>query len=255
VAVFALGDARLALAAVVSALTAAPPPAAATGPWRSRVAALRDEWRERRDGERASAASPVSPPRVMGELQRLLRPADLVVSDASLASGWAGSYLEQGQTGRRFLFPRGLAGLGWALPAAIGAALARPDDRVVAVMGDGALGYTVGELATVVQHRLDVVLVVLNNSSFGWIRWYRRITFERGWEHDDLPGTDYAAVAAAYGLVTERVTQPGDLAGALERVLGKPGPGLVEVVTSVWDTPVHAHRRALDTGRGGGYGS
>ena len=251
---FVLGDARPALEAVLAALAASPAPAATAG-WGGRVASLVQEWRAQRDAERSGDASPVSPQRVMGELQRLLRPTDLVVSDASLASGWVGSYLQQDHPGRRFLFPRGLAGLGWALPAAIGAALARPDDRVLAVMGDGALGYTVGELSAVVQHRLNITIVVLNNSSYGWIRWYRRITFERGYEHEDLPAIDHAAVASAYGLVSERVDEAGDLAGALDRVLGKPGPGLVEVVSSVWDTPVHGHRRAFGTGEAGGYGS
>ena len=122
-------------------------------------------------------------------------------------------------------------------------------------MGDGALGYTVGELAAVLQHRLDVTMVVLNNSSYGWIRWYRRIAFGRGWEVDDFVPTDYAAVGSAFGLATERVEEAGDLAGALARVAGEPRPGLVEVVSSVWDTPVEGHRRALEAGTRSGYGS
>ena len=129
----------------------------------------------------------------------MLGPTDLVVADASLASGWVGAHLEQSEVGRRQLFPRGLAGLGWAVPAALGAAVARPDARVFALMGDGALGYSVGELAALAQHRLNVTLIVLNNSSYGWIRWYRRIAFERGWEEDDFPATDYAAVGTPTG--------------------------------------------------------
>jgi acetolactate synthase I/II/III large subunit len=252
---FVLGDARDSLEAVLAALGASPAAVGATAEWTLRISALVEEWREGRDAERARTTTPVSPQRVMGELQKLLRPTDLVVSDASLASGWAGSYLQQEGTGRRFLFPRGLAGLGWAVPAAIGAAIARPDDRVIAVMGDGALGYAVGELSVAMQRQLNLTVVLLNNSSYGWIRWYRRITFDRGWDDDDLPATDYSAVAQAYGFVTERVEAADDLAGALDRVLGKPGPGLVEVLSSVWETPVHAHRRALSGGGGGGYGS
>jgi acetolactate synthase-1/2/3 large subunit len=219
------------------------------------VAELAGEWRERRDAERASDASPIAPPRVVGELQRLIGPSDIVVADASLASGWLGAYFEQSRVGRRLLFPRGLAGLGWAVPAALGAATACPGARVVALMGDGALGYTVGELAAIAQGRLNVTLVVLNNSSYGWIRWYRRITFERGWEDDDFTASDYAAVGRAYGFETARVEDAAELAGALERVLGQDEPGLVEVLSSVWDTPVEGHRRALLTGGVGSYGS
>jgi acetolactate synthase I/II/III large subunit len=251
---FALADARLALAAVVAELGTGHS-RQTTPDWGGSVAGLARAWRDRRDGERASDASPICPQRVMGALQDQLLPTDLVVSDASLASGWVGAYLEQVGVGRRMLFPRGLAGLGWAVPAALGAAVARPDARVFAVMGDGALGYTVGELAAVLQHRLNVTMIVLNNSSYGWIRWYRRIAFGRGWEDDDFVPTDYAAVATAYGFATERVVDVGDLAGALDRVASTPGPGLVEVVSSVWDTPVEGHREALTAGTAGSYGS
>jgi acetolactate synthase-1/2/3 large subunit len=256
---FVLADARQALAAILTSLTGSGSgggqDSSAKRTWARRVGEVTEDWRNLRDSERRSAASPIWPQRVMGELQSLIGPTDIVVADASLASGWVGAYLEQEAVGRRLLFPRGLAGLGWAVPAALGAAVACPGARVIAVMGDGALGYTVGELAAVMQHRLNVTLVVLNNSSYGWIRWYRRITFDRGWENDDFPATDYAAVARAYGLATERVEDAGDLAGALGRVLGGPGPGLVEVLSSVWDTPVAAHRQALGTGTAAGYGS
>ncbi|MGH3384424.1 MAG: thiamine pyrophosphate-binding protein [Nocardioidaceae bacterium] len=252
---FVLADAREALAALLEAVTDDAGAGRDTSAWRARVAELAHDWRSRRDGERTSDASPICPQRVMGELQHLLGPTDLVVADASLASGWVGSYLEQSEVGRRVLFPRGLAGLGWAVPAALGAAVARPNARVFALVGDGALAYTVGELAALVQHRLDVTLIVLNNSSYGWIRWYRRIAFERGWEDDDFAATDYAAVGHAYGFATERVEKAGDLRGALARVTADPRPGLVEVISSVWDTPVEGHRQALDGGTSADYGS
>jgi len=250
-----LADAREALAALLSEVTKDGWTGRDTSAWRSRLTEVRREWASRRDAERASDVVPITPQRVMGELQKVIGPDDLIVADASLASGWVGAYLEQSQVGRRQLFPRGLAGLGWAVPAALGAAVARPDAKVFALMGDGALGYTVGELAALVQHRLDVTLVVLNNSSYGWIRWYRRIAFQRGWEDDDFIATDYAAVGSAYGFATERVEKAGRLAAALARVTADPRPGLVEVLSSVWDTPVEGHRRALEAGTPGDYGS
>lgn len=250
-----LADVRRALAAVLVSFAVPDPRRQGTSQWRSRVAELAGEWRDRRDAERASDAAPISPPRVIGELQRLIEPSDIVVADASLASGWLGAYFEQVEVGRHLLFPRGLAGLGWAVPAALGAATACPEARVFALMGDGALGYTVGELAAIAQCQLDVTLVVLNNSSYGWIRWYRRITFERGWEGDDFATTDYAAVARAYGFEAVRVEHADELAGALDRVTSEGRPGLIEVLSSVWDTPVEGHRQALTAGGAGSYGS
>jgi acetolactate synthase-1/2/3 large subunit len=191
---------------------------------------------------------------VLGELERVLRRDDLLVCDASLASGWAGAYFEQRTPGRQVLFPRGQAGLGYALPAAVGAATARPGGRTVVLAGDGAFGYAVGELATIVEHELPITIVVLNNRSLGWIRWYRRIVFGRGWEDEDFGDVAFADVARAFGLRGQRVTEPGQLAAALRSATDGAGPALVDVVTEVWQTPIGAHREAVEDGTAAGYG-
>ena len=80
--------------------------------------------------------------------------------------------------------------------------------------------------------------------SYGWIRWYRRIAFGRGWEEPDLPETRFVDVASAYGFRAVRVEDPADLAEVFGG--GIDGPTLVEVVTSVWETPIEGHRRALE---------
>jgi thiamine pyrophosphate-dependent acetolactate synthase large subunit-like protein len=124
-------------------------------------------------------------------------------------------------------------------------ATADPGRRTVVLTGDGALGYAVGELATVVELGLPVTVVVLNNRSLGWIRWYRRITFGRGWESDDFADVAYADVARGFGLHGQRVTKPAQLGPALRSALiGR--PALVDVVTEPWHTPIKAHRRAVD---------
>jgi len=226
------------------------------GAWRARLGQLMADWRAERDRERALDTRPIAPQRVLGELERALGPDDLVVCDASLASGWGGVYLEQRRAGRRVLSPRGLAGLGWALPAAIGVATALPGRRVVVLAGDGALSYAVGELATVAEQRLAVTMVVLNNRSLAWIRWYRRIAFGRGHEDEDFADVDFAAVARAYGLHAARVEDPGELGRALETALRVQGPALLDVRTEAWETPIAAHRRALARGRpAAGYGT
>ena len=249
---YALADARLALEALTAA---APDDAHERSEWAATIRDLVAQWREQRTSESASDEAPIHPQRVLGELRQHAPDDSIIVSDASLASGWLGAYFEQPGAGRRMLFPRGLAGLGWALPAAIGASLAAPDNRVIALVGDGAFAYAVGELSVLVQRKLPVTVLMLNNSSYGWIRWYRRISFGRGWEDDDFEPTDFSAVAAAYGIASTRVEKPGDLADAFTRSLTTDGPSFMEVLTSVWDTPVAAHITALESGTGGGYGT
>jgi acetolactate synthase-1/2/3 large subunit len=277
VAAAMLGDARAALTALLTELgtgTQAVATASATGtglangaepdrsPWRARLAGLTEEWRAVRDTERASDAVPIAPQRVLAALEQALAPGDTLIFDASLASGWGGVYFEQRQPGRQVLFPRGQAGLGYALPAAIGAATATASAatkdtapaRTVVLTGDGALGYAVGELATVTQLGLPITVVVLNNRSLGWIRWYRRITFGRGFEEDDFADVAYADVAGAFGMHSVRVADPAELGAALASALRSDRPALVDVVTEAWETPIGAHRSAVAQGATAGYG-
>ncbi len=259
-AVPVLADARPGLQALLTALAgdAGPDPDPDAmpdrGPWRRRLADLTGDWRAQRDAERASDAVPIAPQRVLAELEAALAGAGILICDASLASGWGGVYLEQRAAGRQVITPRGQAGLGYAVPAAIGAATADPARRTVVLTGDGALGYAAGELATLTEQRLPVTIVVLNNASLGWIRWYRRISFGRAWEDEDFSDVAFASVARGFGLAAQRVTDPGELAGALREALAADGPALVDVVTEAWQTPITAHRRAVAEQRPTGYG-
>jgi acetolactate synthase I/II/III large subunit len=247
-----LGDARAGLAALLDALPDDGPPEPDRSAWRARVAGLTAAWRAARDAERASDQVPIAPQRVLAAIEAALGPDGVLICDASLASGWGGVYLEQRRPGRRVLCPRGQAGLGYALPAAIGVATAT-GQRTVVLTGDGALGYAAGELATVAELGLPVTVVVLNNRSLGWIRWYRRITFGRGWQDDDFADVAFGDIARGFGLRGARVSEPGRLAGALHDALAGP-PALLDVVTDAWQTPIIAHREAVASAGPAGYG-
>jgi acetolactate synthase-1/2/3 large subunit len=211
-------------------------------------------WRASRDVERCSDARPIAPQRVVGQLQQALGAGDILVCDASLSSGWGGLYLDQFTVGRKVLMPRGLAGLGYALPAAIGVATANRNARTVVLTGDGALAYAVGEFATVIEQRLPITVIVLNNRSLGWIRWYRRITFGTGWQDEDFDDVDYGAVARAYKWHAERVDDPARLEAAIDRAFNSDRPSLLDVITETWTTPVAGHQRAVEQHTTSGYG-
>jgi len=262
VAAAMLGDARESLAALLTELRTgvAVGPGPDRAPWRARLAELTADWRAVRDQERASDAIPIAPQRVLAALQESLAPGDCLICDASLASGWGGVYFEQRRPGRQVLCPRGQAGLGYALPAAIGVATAAGSGgaaaggRTVVLTGDGALGYAVGELATITELGLPITVVVLNNRSLGWIRWYRRITFGRGFEDEDFADVAYADVARGFGMHGVRVTAPAELGAALAAARRSDRPALVDVVTEPWETPISAHKNAVAQGATGGYG-
>jgi len=114
--------------------------------------------------------------------------------------------------------------------AAIGAHVGRPSVKTVAVMGDGSFGMAVGELETVVRHRLPIAFVVLSNSAFGWIKAGQRAGFGERYFSVDFGRTDHARVAEAFGVRAWRVEDPAQLKPTLAAALEAGEPTLVDVV-------------------------
>jgi thiamine pyrophosphate-dependent acetolactate synthase large subunit-like protein len=134
---------------------------------------------------------------------------------------------------RTFLYPVGSATLGYGVPAAIGAKIARPDRPVVAVVGDGGFMYSVNELATAVKYRLPVVFLVMNDDRYGAIKWLQQTIFDGRWGEADLTNPDFAALARAFGARGERVAGVDALGGALETALAADGPTVLELRMTV----------------------
>ncbi|MGH7279093.1 MAG: thiamine pyrophosphate-binding protein, partial [Candidatus Rokuibacteriota bacterium] len=191
-----VADARIGLRALADAAPARRPERAA---WLRRVEALTTDWRKELDAEAQPSGPPIRPQYLMAELGRRLGPGDLVVSDASFAIGWIASFLDAGAGGQRFLFPRGLASMGFGLPAAIGARFAQPDGKCLLLAGDGSITYALGELSTLVKYGLDVVVVVLNNGCLGYSKFGETLRWSGDYESVDFPPTDFATIARGFG--------------------------------------------------------
>jgi acetolactate synthase-1/2/3 large subunit len=208
--------------------------------------------RQRADAE-SSDAVPIHPQRVMRELAARLEPDDVVVSDASFSAGWIAQHVPARRAGRDFLFARGQGGLGYSVPAAIGAAAARPDARVITVSGDGGFSYSIGELATHAQHGLRTVNIVLNNGTLAWLAIWQRLFFDGLRESVDLEGeaggANFADVARGLGCDGIRVERPDDLAAAMDAAFAAMRPVVVDVRTEQLATPVHSYRRRLAEGK------
>lgn len=184
-------------------------------------------------GERAARS-----PRYTETIDRLLRilrdalPTDaIVVSDQTGINYWMEWHFPV-LAPRTFLYPVGSATLGYAVPAAIGAKVARPERAVVAVAGDGGFLYSVNELATAVKYELPIVFLVLNDRRYGAIKWLQEAIFGR-WGEADLTNPDFPALARAFGAAGERADDLDALAPALAKALARPGPTLLELPLAI----------------------
>jgi len=221
--------------------------------WRQEAAGVKATAARQRADDESSEAVPILPPRLMRELASRLGPGDVVVSDASFSAGWIASHIPARGAGRDFLFARGQGGLGYSVPAAIGAAAARPDGRVITVSGDGGFSYAIGELATHAQQGLRTVNVVLNNGTLGWLAIWQRLFFDGLRESVDLEGEavspNFAEVARGLGCEGIRVERPDALAAALDAAFAATRPVVLDVRTDPMATPVHSYRRRLAEGK------
>jgi acetolactate synthase-1/2/3 large subunit len=231
-----LGDARLALAALDAALAdrRATPRADGAGV----VAAAKAKKFAAYLALARSDEIPIRPERLVAALQRALPANFVVVADPGTPCPYLSAYLTQDRPGRRFISNRAHGALGYAMPAAAGVQIGRPDTRVVAVMGDGSFGFCCGELETLVRLGLPMTMIVVSNASFGWIKAGQKAGYGSRFFGVDFGSTDHAAVAAAFGVKSWRVEEPSALDDALAAALAHDGPALVDVICQ----PLHEAR-------------
>jgi benzoylformate decarboxylase len=144
---------------------------------------------------------------------------------STMVSVW--DRLEITRPGSLYLSAAG--GLGWGLPGAIGLQLGDPSRRVVALLGDGAVHYSVSGLWTAAQHNIPVVFVVARNSEYRALKEFSRFMHDPDAPGMELPGLDIPGIAASYGIQSERVKTPGDLTRAVKDGLSSDRPSLIEI--------------------------
>jgi acetolactate synthase-1/2/3 large subunit len=127
--------------------------------------------------------------------------------------------------------PRGLAGLGWGLPLALGAKAAQPQSPVICVTGDGGLGHVWAELETAVRERLAVTIIVLNNSILGFQKHAELANFGAHTSAIGFGPVDHAAIARAVGATGIKIEAVADLTPALEKALASESVTLLDVIT------------------------
>jgi len=124
----------------------------------------------------------------------------------------------------------GLGTMGFGLPAAIGAKLGAPDRTVVAIIGDGGIQMTIQELGTIMQSKVNVKILILNNRFLGMVRQWQQLFHEKRYSFVDIESPDYVQVAGGYGIAGRSVSKRAYLKVALHEMLSHPGPFLLEVM-------------------------
>jgi len=191
-------------------------------PWREEIKGLRHDREELFTGG-------LSPEVILSTLADVTGGRCTVVSDVGQHQMWVA---------QRYPFQRpnthitsgGLGAMGFAVPAAMGVRLARPDEPVWAISGDGGFQMNMAEIATMVQEGIEVKLAVFNNGYLGMVRQWQQFFHGGRYSNTPILSPNYVKLAEAYGIPGWRVTQAGEVSDALRQANAAPGPALVELV-------------------------
>ena len=219
------GDARTVLEALLAAAPDRPP----TDVAEAAHAGGAPDLAAAREAIRAEALADGAPwLGLMAALDEALGPDGVLAGDSTMAAYHGAVHFLPIGPSRRFIYPTGYATLGYALPAAIGAKLAAPERPVIALVGDGGLLFTVGELALAAELGLPLPVVVPNNRGYGEIR-HQMVDAGIDPVGVDLRVPDLPALGVAFGGAGVRVDDPAELGAALRDALARPGPTVIEI--------------------------
>ncbi|RMF08677.1 MAG: pyruvate oxidase [Alphaproteobacteria bacterium] len=185
-------------------------------------------WRTSRDQAEADTTTPIRPPHLMRAISEAAPDNAIFLADTGTATAWTARHLHV-RPGQRYSLSGGLATMAFAFAGAIGAQLAFPDRRVVAICGDGAFAMLMGDFVTAVKYSLPIVTVVLNNAKLGFIQLELEAKGLPDWG-TDLTNPDFTAVAEACGGWGRKVSAADEIGPALEDAFAQDRPALLDVM-------------------------
>jgi acetolactate synthase-1/2/3 large subunit len=185
-------------------------------------------WKEKHPISYKQSASVIKPQYVIQKLRELSNDDAIMATDVGQHQMWAAQFFEFHQP-RTLLTSGGLGTMGFGLPAAMGAQAAFPKRQVICVCGDGGVQMNIQELATMVQNRLPVKIVILNNNFLGMVRQWQELFFDKRYSHTclELP-IDFVKLAEAYGAKGLRTEKPAEVEQVIKEALAHNGPVVME---------------------------
>jgi acetolactate synthase-1/2/3 large subunit len=196
-------------------------------PWREQVG----KWAATHPLSYKPSKGKIKPQHVVEQIYSLTKGEAIITTEVGQNQMWAAQFYKFDRP-RTFLSSGGLGTMGYGFPAAIGAQVAMPGRLVIDVAGDGSIQMNIQELATAVQYRLPVKVVILNNGALGMVRQWQELFFQGKYSQTCLPQIpDFVKLAEAYGAAGFRATRPEEVREVLKRGFAVQGPAFIDVLT------------------------
>ncbi|HHH0035472.1 TPA: acetolactate synthase 2 catalytic subunit [Yersinia enterocolitica] len=203
-------------------------------PWRDEVMALKQQhsWRYDHPGQAIYA------PLLLKQISDRKAPQTVVTTDVGQHQMWTAQHMNFTRP-ENFITSSGLGTMGFGVPAAVGAQMARPDDMVICVSGDGSFMMNVQELGTIKRKQLPLKIVLLDNQRLGMVRQWQQLFFDGRYSETNLSDNpDFITLASAFNIPGQRITRKDQVDAALDALFNSEGPYLLQVsideLENVW---------------------
>lgn len=200
--------------------------------WAAEVNGWRQSFWENAESLLQERTKPIRPEPVVRAFNDRIKAPVNVLCDAGTPTPYMTRFLRLADADSNFIIPRAYGGLGYAIPAVVGAWLAEPDKRPIGLFGDGSLGMSAGDLETLARLKCPAILLHFNNACFGWIKGLQRLD---GYDNDNCYSVDFDAtkaneVAEAFGVKGWHATDMNELEAAMDEAFAFDGPCLIDIV-------------------------
>ncbi|MEN6386751.1 MAG: biosynthetic-type acetolactate synthase large subunit [Phycisphaerales bacterium] len=192
--------------------------------WFAKIA----DWKKRFPLRYDNKSPNIKPQYVIEQIWEATRDNAIIVTGVGQHQMWSAQFYKHTQP-RRFITSGGLGTMGFGLPAAIGAQVAKPDMTVIDIDGDSSFNMTMNELCTAVQYELPVKVCIMNNGYMGMVRQWQELFYGKRYSKSSLKNPDFAAVAEAFGAVGITVDKKTEIKSAIAKWLGEKRPCVLDV--------------------------
>lgn len=195
------------------------------GEWQQRIKELKEKYPLKYEDDDSET---IKPQYVMEEVDKYTNGDATIVTEVGQHQMWAAQYHKYKKP-RQFITSGGLGTMGYGLPAAIGAQVGQPDEKVVLIAGDGSIQMNIQELGTAQAYNIPIKIIIFNNKYLGMVRQWQEIFFEKRYSSTKIPAPDFVKMGEAYGIWSKSIDKKSELDQALKEAMEIKGPAILDI--------------------------
>ncbi|MFN2340954.1 MAG: biosynthetic-type acetolactate synthase large subunit [Halanaerobium sp.] len=195
------------------------------GPWQQRIKELKEKYPLKYEDDGSEI---IKPQYLMEEIDKYTGGDATIVTEVGQHQMWAAQFHKYKKP-RQFITSGGLGTMGYGLPAAIGAQIGHPEEKVVLIAGDGSIQMNIQELGTAQAYNIPIKIIIFNNKYLGMVRQWQEFFYEKRYSSTKIPAPDFVKMGEAYGIWAKSVQKKSDLDQALKEAMEHDGPAILDV--------------------------